>query len=218
MSHALGYWSWGPLGGGLWLLVIAGGAWALARARQAAASRAAARAPAGGAPAILVAFASQTGRAEDLARMTALSLSEAGTPARVALLGDLEPDDLRAAGRVLIVASTTGRGDAPDAAAWFVRQSMKAPADLAGLCYGLLALGDRTHADFCGFGRALDDWLQRSGATALFDRIEVDDGDAAAIGRWRRQLSLLNASAVPPDRTLPARDRRRTIAPKSSAV
>ena len=36
------------------------------------------------------------------------------------------------AGRVLFIASTTGEGDAPDAVSRFVRQSMKAPADLAG--------------------------------------------------------------------------------------
>ncbi|HEY0599942.1 sulfite reductase subunit alpha, partial [Brevundimonas sp.] len=161
---------------------------------------------------LLVAFASQTGQAEELAWMTAASLSGAGVPARVALLGDLEPDGLRAAGRVLIIASTTGEGDAPDALSWFARKHMAAPADLAGLSYGLLALGDRTYADFCGFGRALDVWLQRSGAVPLFDRIEVDDGDAGAIRHWQHQLGAVTGRAVEADWTPPAYDRWRLAA------
>lgn len=204
-------WLWAALAVGLWLLTIALVWWSQARARRAAAARSAALAPAGNAPAVLVAFASQTGLAEELAWMTARSLSDAGTPARVALLGDLEPAELKAAGRVLIVASTTGEGDAPDALSRFVRQSMRAPADLTGLSYGLLALGDRTYADFCGFGRALDGWLQRSGAAPLFDRVEVDDGDTGAIRHWQHQLGLLTGSTVQADWTRPAFDRWRLV-------
>ena len=204
-------WLWAALAVGLWLLTIALVRWSQARARRAAAARSAALAPAGDAPPVLVAFASQTGLAEELAWMTARSLSDAGTPARVVPLGDLQPAGLKAAGRILIVASTTGEGDAPDALSRFVRQSMKAPADLTGLSYGLLALGDRTYADFCGFGRALDGWLQRSGAAPLFDRIEVDDGDTGAIRHWQHQLALLTGSKVQTDWTPPAYDRWRLV-------
>ncbi len=196
---------------GLWLLVIAMVRWSQVRARRAAAARSAALAPAGDAPAVLVAFASQTGLAEELAWMTARGLSDAGTPARVAPLGDLGPPELKGADRLLIVASTTGEGDAPDALSRFVRQSMTAPADLTGLSYGLLALGDRTYADFCGFGRALDGWLQRSGAQPLFDRVEVDDGDTGAVRHWQHQLGLLTGSTIQPDWTPPAFDRWRLL-------
>lgn len=202
-------WLWAAAAIALWLLVVAAVAWTRARARRIVAARASALAPVKGADALLVAFASQTGHAEELAWMTASSLSEAGVPARVALLGDLEPEALRAAGRVLIVASTTGEGDGPDAMSWFARKHMAAPADLSGLSYGLLALGDRTYADFCGFGRALDLWLRRSGATPLFDRIEVDDGDPGAIRHWQHQLGVVTGYAVQADWTPPAFDRWR---------
>lgn len=204
-------WLWAALAVGLWLLVLILVRWSQARARRAAAARSDALAPAGVDPAVLVAFASQTGLAEELAWMTARSLSEGGTSARVSPLGDLGPAELQGAGRLLVVASTTGEGDAPDVLSRFVRQSMKAPADLTGLSYGLLALGDRTYADFCGFGRALDAWLQRSGAAPLFDRVEVDNGDTGAIRNWQRQLGLLTGSTVQPDWTHPAYDRWRLV-------
>jgi sulfite reductase (NADPH) flavoprotein alpha-component len=89
---------------------------------------------------------------------------------------------------------------------------MTGPADLSGLSYGLLALGDRTYADFCGFGRALDSWLQRSGAASLFDRIEVDNGDAGAIRHWQHQLGGVTGHAVQADWTPPAYDRWRLTA------
>ncbi len=211
MTHDPVRWLWAAVAVGLWLLTIALARWSRVRARRADAARSAALAPTGEAPDLLVAFASQTGLAEELAWMTARSLSDAGASARVSPLGDLEPAELKAAGRVLIVASTTGEGDAPDAMSLFVRQSMKAPADLTGLSYGLLALGDRTYADFCGFGRALDGWLQRSGAELLFDRVEVDDGDTGAVRHWQHQLGLLTGSTIQPDWTPPAFDHWRLV-------
>ena len=205
-------WLWAAVAVALWLLVVAAVAWTRLRARRAARLRASALAPAEGSDALLVAYASQTGHAEELAWMTASSLSDAGAPARVALLGDLDPEALKAAGRVLIIAATTGEGDGPDPVSGFMRRHMTAPADLSGLRYALLALGDRTYADFCGFGRALDSWLQRSGATPLFDRVEVDDGDAGAIRHWQHQLGVVTGHAVQADWTPPAFDRWRLAA------
>ena len=204
-------WLWALAALALWLLLVAAVIWTRARARRAEARRAAALAPVDGSDALLIAFASQTGQAEELAWMTASSLSTAGLPTRVALLGDLEPEDLKRARRVLIIASTTGEGDGPDAMSWFARKHMAGPADLSGLAYALLALGDRTYADFCGFGRALDGWLKRSGATPLFDRVEVDNGDAGAIRHWQHQLGVVTGHAVQADWTPPAYDRWRLV-------
>ena len=198
-------WLWTGVAVGLWLLVVAAVAWSRARDRRAAAERAGALTS--GADAVTVAFASQTGLAEELAWMTARSLSDAGTGARVVPLGELDAAALKDAGRLLIVASTTGEGDAPDGVSRFLRQTMGAPADLSGLSYGLLALGDHTYTDFCGFGRALDGWLQRSGAEPLFDRVEVDNGDAGAVRHWQHQLGLLTGSTIQADWTPPAYDR-----------
>jgi sulfite reductase (NADPH) flavoprotein alpha-component len=202
-------WLWATVALVLWLGIVAAVAWTRGRARAAAARRASALAPGAGPVALLVAYASQTGHAEELAWMTASSLSGAGVPARVVPLGDLDPAALKAAGRVLIVAATTGEGDGPDALSGFMRRHMIAPADLSGLSYALLALGDRTYADFCGFGRALDTWLRRSGAAPLFDRVEVDDGDAGAIRHWQHQLGVVTGHAIQADWTPPAFDRWR---------
>lgn len=205
-------WLWAAAAVALWLLSIAAVALVRARARRAAAARAGALSSGSGGDGVLVAFASQTGAAERLAWMTADALSGAGTPVRVAPLGELDPAALRAAGRVLLVAATTGEGDAPDSLSRFVRRHMAAPADLAGLRYGVLALGDRAYANFCGFGRALDVWLRRSGAEPLFDRVEVDDGDAGALRHWQHQLAAVAGAPVAADWAPPAFDRWRLAA------
>ena len=168
--------------------------WLNAR-RQAAGNAARGRALAGadGERPVLVVHASQTGAAEQLAWQTAQALHGAALPLRVAALGTLTPDDLAAAAQVLFVASTCGEGDAPDSALPFVRHVMDAarPPTLAGLHYGVLALGDRTFTHFCAFGRRLDDWLQARGAMPLFERIDVDAMAAPDLARWKHALGRL---------------------------
>jgi sulfite reductase (NADPH) flavoprotein alpha-component len=148
---------------------------------------------------ILIAFASQTGTAEQWALQTAQSLQQAGASVRLTELGQLDVGALTQEERVLFVVSTTGEGDAPDSAARFVTQCMRAPQALATLHYGLLALGDSDYDDFCGFGRALQHWLQQSGAKPLFDPVEVDNGDASALRHWQHHLALLSGAAELPD-------------------
>nr|WP_246347812.1 sulfite reductase subunit alpha [Brevundimonas variabilis] len=183
----------------LWLLTLAMVTWNERRRRASESARATILAT--GQDAVLVAFASQTGLAEQLAWSTAEILSRAGTAARVANLGTLTAADLRASRRLLVVASTTGEGDAPDSLSGFVRRQMSARGDLSGLSYAVLALGDRSYNGFCGFGRALDGWLKDSGATALFERVEVNDGDPDSIRHWQRQLAALTGQAIEPDWT-----------------
>ncbi|WP_428149883.1 sulfite reductase subunit alpha [Brevundimonas sp.] len=154
--------------------------------------------------ATLIAVASQTGFGDELAEMTARAFTDTGHSVQVKSFADIELADLTTAVRVLFIASTTGEGDAPDSASGFVRKVMKGQADLTGVSFGMLSLGDRTYAEYCGFGRALDGWLRSAGAQALFDPVEVDNGDAAAIRHWQGELSRLTGSVAAPDWAPPA--------------
>jgi sulfite reductase (NADPH) flavoprotein alpha-component len=147
----------------------------------------------------IVAFASQTGTAEDLAGQTADTLRLAGVPVHLCSLSDLDADRLRRAERILFLVSTYGEGDQPDNAAAFVSRQMRAGLPLAQLHYAVLALGDSSYANFCGFGRALDSWLQAQGAQTLFDRVEVDRGASHAIETWQQHLSHLAGTSDAPD-------------------
>ena len=156
------------------------------RAAQAqAASLAAARE---GLHALLVVYASQTGQAQELAQETARLLHAAGEPVRLCPVHQLTPEALAQARCALWVVSTCGEGDPPDHAAAFASHTLASAPQLAHLRYGLLALGDRQYTHFCGFGRQVDAWLQRCGATRLFDTVEMDNGDAQALQQWQHHL------------------------------
>ncbi|MGQ3003048.1 MAG: sulfite reductase subunit alpha [Hydrogenophaga sp.] len=158
-----------------------------------------------GVPAWWVAYASQTGQAEELALQTAQALHTAGVPVRLAPLSQISLADLQQADRLLCIASTYGEGDPPDSAVLFARQVMaNAGVTLSHLHVGLLALGDKTYAHFCGFGRQLDQWLMDRGAQALFERIDVDKSDPDALQRWRQHLAHLAGTSDLPDWEAPA--------------
>lgn len=197
---------------GLWLLLCV---WAWRRARRLEALHAQAL-QALNAPTpedtLLVAYATQTGYAETLAAQTADSLRAGGLTVRVAALDQLDLARLTTYRRVLFVASTYGEGDPPDAAAAFAGQMQALPTAvgaapaLTGMQYAVLALGDSEYAQFCGFGHRLDDWLHAQGATPLFDLVEVDNGDPAALRHWQHHLGLLAGRSDLPDWQAPVYD------------
>lgn len=171
-------------------IALCGAIWWRER-RRAVRSAAAAQALSEGSVApTLVLYASQTGQAEALAWDTARRLHADGTPVRVLALNALDAATLAAAPRALFIVSTYGEGDPPDGASLFVETVMAAPLPLTGLRYGVLALGDRQYQNFCGFGRALDEWMHRSGAIPDFARIDVDNGEASSLRRWDASLGL----------------------------
>ncbi len=188
----------------LYLMLCAAVAWRHRRLQQAAAAEAAALLPTADAgPPVLVLHASQTGQAESLAWHTGKFLHLAGMPVRVCALGQVSAQDLQGARHALIIASTYGEGDPPDSAVPFVRDVMsQTPGlDLQHLQVGVMALGDQTYAHFCGFGRAVHAWLLQCGAQPLFDRIDVDREDPAALAQWQQRLSHVAGTADLPETT-----------------
>ncbi|QNH00584.1 PepSY domain-containing protein [Pseudomonas sediminis] len=143
----------------------------------------------------LVGFASQSGFAEQLAWQSAGQLQAAGIPVRVEPLSRLDADSLSRTQKALFVVSTFGDGEAPDAAQGFERKVLGGSLPLGQLSYAVLALGDRQYEHFCGFARRINDWLGLQGAHRLFDSVEVDGDDQAALQHWQQQLSELTGAA-----------------------
>jgi sulfite reductase (NADPH) flavoprotein alpha-component len=164
----------------------------------------------------LVVHASQTGSAEQLAQRSAQLLATGGLAARAVCMSALDRERLAASPRILFIASTYGEGDAPDTAARFAGRLMAAGVDpvldLSRLHYAVLALGDKCYANYCGFGRALDAWLAQQGATRLFDRIDVDRGDAHALAEWQHHVGRLAGTSDAPDWDAPAWGEWRIVA------
>ncbi|WP_420144767.1 PepSY domain-containing protein [Sphingobium sp.] len=147
-----------------------------------------------GADGLLIAYASQTGTAEILARNAAQALGHGGVRTQVLPIGKLTPDLLADTRRLIIVASTYGDGEPPDMARGFASRLLRGPAiDLSHIHHGVLAIGDREYPDYCAFGLAVDQWLTGAGATPLFPAIAMGHDDAAAQAAWHQALHDLGA-------------------------
>lgn len=206
--HAGDWWPAAPPATRAWAAAGTALAWALATALllRAGRSSAPAVADATGDDSVLVAWASQTGFAATLAERSAAMLRAGGRKVALLPLDQVDPARLAATRQALFVASTTGEGDPPDHALAFLRQMQDRAAapGLAHLQYALLALGDRSYDGFCGFGRQLDAWLRSRGARPLFDLVEVDNADEAALRHWQYEVGRIGGDAAGADWSTPA--------------
>lgn len=154
--------------------------------------------------ALVVAYASQSGQAAALARSTARQLGEGRVGTTILPLNRLDDSLLRHSRKILFVVSTYGEGGPPDMAARFARRYLRAGnRDLSHLRYGILALGDRQYQNFCGFGHQLCQGLQSQAAQPLFDLIEVDRQDPAALSQWQQHVIGLGGAHATPGRLMP---------------
>ena len=102
-----------------------------------------AAAPAEGETAVAVLWASQTGRAAELATRMAARLGELGHPVRASSMADYAFSDIIRERTLVLISSTTGDGEPPDdgAAFWDGLKADTAPR-LEGLRFAVMALGD----------------------------------------------------------------------------
>lgn len=150
---------------------------------------------------LLIAFGSQSGNAETLAKRLAREASGRGFAARAAGLDSLQPADLIKDKNVLLITSTWGEGEMPDNAISFwdsLNQNGSSPK-LDGVQYSVLALGDMNYGDtFCLAGKKLDNRLSELGATRIVDRVDCDVEFDELAKKWSTAaLTILSGSNAP---------------------
>lgn len=147
---------------------------------------------------VLIAFGSETGNGEKLARQLA---AQAGTQGIVAVVKDLAALRARQLAKhrhVLLICSTHGDGDPPEPVTNFYTSLMEETAPrLPELHYSVLALGDSTYEHFCTAGKRLDERLAALGATRLAFRQDCDVDFAAPARLWMDNV----LKALPRDTT-----------------
>ena len=145
-----------------------------------------------------VVYASQTGTAEQLAWNTATILQSGGMKASVKNIAALDKSTLESAKKMLFLVSTFGEGEAPDSARGFARKLLKSSLGLSQLQFAVLGLGDKRYSDYCAFAEQVENWLRASGATPLFARINVDNGNEQAINTWQKTIADISGVANVP--------------------
>jgi sulfite reductase (NADPH) flavoprotein alpha-component len=145
-----------------------------------------------------VLWASQTGNAEALAERLVTQLRDAGHVVRSAAMGEVSLSELKDAASLLLVASTFGDGDAPDngAALWTALQG-ESGHDFAQWRYAVLALGDSSYDQFCGFGRQLDERLHSLGAQRLIPRVECEPDYDEPANAWLASVHTALTTSPP---------------------
>jgi sulfite reductase (NADPH) flavoprotein alpha-component len=134
---------------------------------------------------VLILYGTVTGNSEALAKKLANALRPTGLTARVSDMAHCQPDVLKQANCVLVVASTYGDGEPPDDAAPFWEAIVHGNSlDLSGVKYSVLALGNTTYDHFCKCGRELDAALERHGGIRIYPRVDCDVDYDDPAGHW----------------------------------
>lgn len=139
-----------------------------------------------------IVFGSQTGTAEELAYNIQKLYREKGCDSQIFELDDISMYKLEQINKLLIVTSTTGDGEVPDNGINFWQSLLAATnLNLSNLNYGVLALGDSSHYDFCNAGKIIDEKLQTLGANRVIERQECDYDTDGSIEWSLNFLSLI---------------------------
>ena len=139
-----------------------------------------------------IVYGTQTGTAEELAYDIEKLSKEKGFDSKVFELDDITMDQLKKINKLLIVTSTTGDGEVPDNGLTFWEQlSSLTELNISNLKYGVLALGDSSHYDFCNAGKIIDEKLKDLGAIRIIDRQECDFDTEGSMEWSQKFLNLI---------------------------
>ena len=139
-----------------------------------------------------IVYGTQTGTAEELAYDIEKLSKDKGVDCKVFELDDISMIKLKEINKLLIVTSTTGDGEVPDNGLTFWENlSSLTELNISNLKYGVLALGDSSHYDFCNAGKIIDEKLQDLGANRIIDRQECDFDTEGSMEWSEKFLNLI---------------------------
>jgi sulfite reductase (NADPH) flavoprotein alpha-component len=161
-------------------------------------------APAAASRTLTVLYASETGNSAALAKALAQDAKAQGINASAASMADYKVRSLKDEQDLVVITSTHGEGDPPQAGIGFFEflESRKAPK-LPQLRFAVLALGDSTYEKYCEAGKRIDRRLEELGAKRIADRVDCDVDYEEPSAAWhaemlRRFAPAAQASAAGP--------------------
>tara|TARA_Y100001970_G_C14102635_1_gene786357 strand:+ start:328 stop:786 length:459 start_codon:yes stop_codon:yes gene_type:complete len=128
-------------------------------------------------------YATVTGNAEMVAKKLENLASEEGFETNLAEMNDYTVKSFSQLENVAIITSTYGDGDVPEMGADFWDELSKSNDKLNDIRYGLIALGDRSHEQFCGAGKKISKKLDSLKCKKVIDNLECD-GDTEGSYEW----------------------------------
>lgn len=154
---------------------------------------------------LTILFGSQTGNAENLSKRIAKEAGKRGFAPTIQDLGKYATAQLASESALLIVTSTYGDGEPPDnAKAFWEFLGGEAAPKLAQMKFSVLALGDSNYPKFCAFGKAVDERLEKLGATRVLPRTDCDVEYEEPFAQWMNgALSALAPAAAPAPAAVP---------------
>ena len=138
---------------------------------------------------VLIAFGTETNNCRQLATSLAEQCASAGIAAEVADLASLRLRRLGKLEHLVVITATHGDGDPPEPILPFYEAIMaEDAAQLSGLKFAVLALGDSSYEHFCVTGIEFDQRLEALGAVRLIPRQDCDVDFARPAAEWMEQL------------------------------
>ena len=153
---------------------------------------------------LTVLYASETGNSTALAKALAQDAKAQGINASAVSMADYKVRGLKDEQDLVVITSTHGEGDPPQAGVSFFEflESRKAPK-LPQLRFAVLALGDSTYEKYCEAGKRIDRRLEELGAQRIADRVDCDIDYEEPSAAWHADVlrclaPVAQASAATP--------------------
>ena len=146
---------------------------------------------------VTVLYGTESGNAESLADQSVKALKGKGLDARARNMADIKPSDLAGMKKLMVIVSTWGDGDPPDAVVDFHKKIMGEEAPrLDGVEFSVCALGDTSYEQFCKTGKDFDRRLEVLGGKRFLGRTDCEVDYEGAFQKWLNEcLEVLDKQA-----------------------
>ena len=140
-----------------------------------------------------VLYGSQSGNCESISKILYDILNNESEPIIYGTLNSIVPNLENISGKVYIICSTFGNGDAPENAAAFWRyiKNRKIKNNLfQNVNYMVLGLGDSNYSHFCYMGEKIDKRIKELGGQRISSLVCIDevDGLEQQTEKWLEQF------------------------------